>query len=351
MNLGIDFGSTYSSFATYSQADQKALLCKPSHSESEAVPSVACLDDDGKLITGHEGRDRQADEEVFRLFHAVQDCIDDIEQLRENHECFVKVGFGAKKIPVTYSQLIRAYDSLIHNKLQECLQSITHYMDEAGIDYASPSGDDFHVVLAGGFGKYIFVQNQIQEFFDCSSTGDRRFQYDLGEEREYAVALGAALLAEGIISIRHTAPYAIGVRGASSDDASKVNNFAIRYRQEIRKDRDCWILNDHGQPKRFINSSSKLPKLLIGFDQKGLRCNELVIKPELSRRIERAYAELMAEMKKCFPQESNIALVHHVGFRMDESEIVTLLIRSVRTNFVKEIELKSFQEMFVLTEI
>ena len=51
MNLGVDLGSTYSSFSTYDIVNKNVELCKPVMSEPEAIPSIACLNDDGKMLT------------------------------------------------------------------------------------------------------------------------------------------------------------------------------------------------------------------------------------------------------------------------------------------------------------
>ena len=56
MNLGVDLGSTYSSFSTYDIVNKNVELCKPVMSEPEAIPSIACLNDDGKMLTGYTAR-------------------------------------------------------------------------------------------------------------------------------------------------------------------------------------------------------------------------------------------------------------------------------------------------------
>lgn len=291
-----------------------------------------------------------AAEASYRLFNAVQDCIDDISQLRDNHESFTTIKYGAAKVNVTFSHLIRAYDEVIRERLDACLRNMAEFMDEAGIDYENSNNDQFHVVVVGGFGKYMLVQNQIQEFFDFSSTGDRRFAYDLGENREFAVAMGAALLADRVISIRHTAPYAIGIETYLADK-TPISNFAIRYRQEISADADYWICNDNGEPKQFINAKGGVNTFLIGYDVKGLQRNKLVIKPELASAIEAAYQKLSREYATRFPDASNLGLEHNLGFKMDDSEIVTLLIRAVRTGSTERIVLSSYADMFELTEV
>lgn len=285
----------------------------------------------------------------YRLYNAVQDCIDDISQLCYNHESFTTIKYGKVKVNVTFSHLIRAYNKIIREKLDECLRHMAEYMDEVGIDYENSNNDQFHVVVVGGFGKYLLVQNQIQEFFDFSSTGDRRFAYDLGENREFAVAMGAALLADNVISIKHTAPYAIGIETYSTDK-TLIPNFAIKYRQEISADTDYWICNENG-PKQFINASGGVDRFLIGYDVKGLQRNKLVIKPELASAIEAAYNKLSREYSAKFPDASSLGLEHNLGFKMDDSEIVTLLIRAVKTGSTERIVLSSYHDMFELTEV
>lgn len=285
----------------------------------------------------------------YRLYNAVQDCIDDISQLHYNNESFTTIKYGGIKVTVTFSHLIRAYDNIIREKLNECLKNMAEYMDEAGIDYESSNNDQFHVVVVGGFGKYMLVQNQIQEFFDFSSTGDQRFAYDLGEKREYAVAMGAALLADKVVFIKHTAPYAIGIETYLADK-TPIPNFAIKYRQEISPDTDYWICNDNG-PKQFINAKGSVNTFLIGYDVKGRQRNKLVIKQELAEAIEAAYKKLSLEYSTKFPDASNLGLEHNLGFKMDESEVVTLLIRSVKTGSIERIVLRSYNDMFELTEV
>ena len=159
------------------------------------------------------------------LYHAVMDHIDDINALEEAQDRFTTIRYRRRKVDVTFSQLMRAYNQVVAGRLQDCLKDMTDWMDEEGIDYEDSQNDRFHVVVVGGFGKYILVRNQIQEFFEESSTGDRRFDYDLGENREYAVAIGAALLAEGVVRIDHDRPMPERKRilGAGTEERASEN--------------------------------------------------------------------------------------------------------------------------------
>ena len=72
---------------------------------------------------------------------------------------------------------------------------------------------------------------------------------------------------------------------------------------------------------------------------------------QLARKIEAAYEKLAEDYAEKFPNASRFGLAHNLGFRMDESEIVSLLIRAVKTGTVEEIRLSSYQDMFELTEV
>ena len=56
MNLGVDLGSTYSSFSTYNKDTHNVDLCRPGQGTPEAIPSIACLDDDNAILTGYDAR-------------------------------------------------------------------------------------------------------------------------------------------------------------------------------------------------------------------------------------------------------------------------------------------------------
>ena len=58
MNLGVDLGSTYSSFSTYNKDTHNVEMCSPNQGAAVAVPSIACLDSKGAILTGHDARRR-----------------------------------------------------------------------------------------------------------------------------------------------------------------------------------------------------------------------------------------------------------------------------------------------------
>lgn len=286
---------------------------------------------------------------AYKLFFAVSDYADDISLLKENDEDFCKVRYHGKTVVVTYSQLYRAYEEVIEPVLDTCLTQTAEWMEAHHIDYARSVNAGFHVLLVGGFSKFIFVQKQVEDFFGSSATGDERFRYDLGANREYAVAMGAALLADGVVNIRRTAPFAIGVETTRPLDGASVQNYAITFRQEYETDKEYWIGGTE-HPKQFLNPGNTMYSFLVGLDDYGKERELLSLKPIMRNKIKVAYTEIEEEYAKAYPNLSKIAIRHNIGFSMDESEVVTFLIRETKTGKVKRIELSSFSEMFELTE-
>ena len=86
---------------------------------------------------------------------------------------------------------------MVQPELGRCLEETARWMKDHKVNYESTNRDGFQVALVGGFGKYLLVKKQVDEFFRRSSLNDARFRSGLGPNREYAVSMGAALLASG----------------------------------------------------------------------------------------------------------------------------------------------------------
>ena len=220
-------------------------------------------------------------------------------------------------------------------------------MKDHGVDYESANSDGFQVVLVGGFGKYLLVQKQVEEFFRCSSLNDARFRSGLGPSREYAVSMGAALLASGVMTIRHTAPYGIGICTDSKD-----LYYAIPFRQEIKPGMENWICTrgKNPQPVNFFNGQNSIAQLLIGTDEDQKGGVTIPLLPAMSDRIADAYKQMIDDFRKRYPNNP-LGPLHNIGFSMDESEVVSILFRSVDTHgkpllTLPPIELADYTHMF-----
>ena len=238
-------------------------------------------------------------------------------------------------------------EPVVQPELDRCLEETARWMKDHGVDYESANSDGFQVVLVGGFGKYLLVQKQVEEFFRCSSLNDARFRSGLGPSREYAVSMGAALLASGVMTIRHTAPYGIGICTDSKD-----LYYAIPFRQEIKPGMENWICTrgKNPQPVNFFNGQNSIAQLLIGTDEDQKGGVTIPLLPAMSDRIADAYKQMIDDFRKRYPNNP-LGPLHNIGFSMDESEVVSILFRSVDTHgkpllTLPPIELADYTHMF-----
>ena len=299
-----------------------------------------------QIVSKSEGHEQ---DRALALRTAVDECGTDISALLDDHREFTSIRYCGEKRSVTFAHLKRAYDQVVQPELGRCLEETARWMKDHKVNYENANGDGFQVVLVGGFGKYLLVQKQVEEFFRRTSVNDARFRNGLGPSREYAVSMGAALLASGVMTIRHTAPYGLGVYS----DASNALFYAIPFRHEIKPGEQNWICTGK-KPITFINGQNSITHLLIGFDE-NLKAGTIIpLLPAMRRRISRAYEQMSADYRKRFPGNAAVVL-HNIGFSMDESEVVSILLRSVDSHgkallTLPPIELADYQNMFSLAE-
>lgn len=277
------------------------------------------------------------------LYSAVTECGEKLSRLGKNDSTFVIIKYGRNRVKVKYCHLWKAYEEVIQPDLEKCVKEVQAWMDSHGISYKESTNEQLHIVLVGGFGKFILVQRQLQKLFRFSAAGDARFRYSLGEKQEYAVAMGGALLAEGLVTLKRTAPYAIGI--ATDVKTNRGNlNYAIRFRQEIQPNQEYWI------DKPFLNPQGSFHEFLIGQNDNDKQGLLLPITTALMKKTNAAYAELEAAYQEKFPNAAAKIIIHNVGFSMDESEALTLLLRDVKSGKVARIPLSRYSELFVLSE-
>ncbi|MBE6931863.1 MAG: hypothetical protein E7464_00565 [Ruminococcaceae bacterium] len=281
------------------------------------------------------------------LYNAVTECGEKISRLGKNDSTFVIIKYGKNRVKVKYCHLWQAYEEVIQPDLEKCVKEVQEWMDSHSISYRESTNEQLHIVLVGGFGKFILVQRQLQKLFRFSAAGDARFRYGLGEKQEYAVAMGGALLAEGLVTLKRTAPYAIGIATniEKTDQHCKgILNYAIAFREELAPNKEYWI------PKRFLNPQGGFYEFLIGQDDNPRQGLLIPITSALVAKTSAAYAELQAAYQKKFPNKAPGIIVHNLGFSMDESEALTLLLREPESGKVCRIPLSRYSEVFVMSE-
>ena len=147
--------------------------------------------------------DAETVEDTFKELEFTPDALEDEELLELDYkdECVI----------VTYKHLKDVYDEIISGVLKEKLEAVTADTDTYE--------DNFKIGIVGGFGNFYLVKKQIFDMFSISSKDERTEGIIVNsEDRERAISLGASLLADGLISIRKTAEFSIGIYAFSADN-------------------------------------------------------------------------------------------------------------------------------------
>lgn len=162
------------------------------------------------------------------------DCADDVSRLEYDDEVLTTLFYRGKKVPVTYSVLYRAYVSIIQPVLAEQLQKVkAEYLDPLGVDPRT-SPDKLKLALVGGFGQFELVRQQVYDFFHIVRKLD-----DGG--REDAICYGAALVADGVVTLRKSAKLSMGL--VTWLFGQKTFDFAISKRMELEYDKVYYMPN------------------------------------------------------------------------------------------------------------
>lgn len=157
---------------------------------------------------------------------------DNPDLLRYDEDVFTEFEYGDfEDLPITYAALAKVYDDMIRPVLDKELESIFGEMKKLlGIN--SPRDiprDKLKIALVGGFGQYIFVQQQVHDFFAITDPDtDPRLQglemhinsvesSSADSGKEDAISYGAALIADDVVSLRKSTPLSIGLFSEDSD--------------------------------------------------------------------------------------------------------------------------------------
>lgn len=210
----------------------------------------------------------------------------------------IEYGSDGDEIELKCSQLVRVYNEVIAPVLDEQLEKIISSMVDAGIPYNEPNRNDFKVEIVGGFGNYYLVKKQVEDKFEFTDNDFRKTNI-VAEFRDQAVALGAALLSDGIITIRNTAPYSLGLY------CQGLVEYAINYREEMVYDKVYWhkrasvdansdqvtYENDYDELndpniRVFFVPGSGIKELLINLGKTDETAWKVKIKPDLAVRLQ-----------------------------------------------------------------
>ena len=273
--------------------------------------------------------------------------------LKEEPIDFISLEYEGEEVPVFYQHLFLAYHETIEKVLEDQMREIVPKVEShIGMDPRQPEAgvrDDFKIALVGGFGSFYLVKQQIAEIFKLNPNPnvDLRTKNIAADKREQAISLGAALLAEGKVTLQKTSRYSIGLCSRNArGDVEKIF-YGIKYHQTIQPGRPYFLLKEEGAAdvpdNRVVWGAlhGNIKSFAIEFTER-LDCGGLMdLKPEILERLR---------------QLPEIGF-WNCGFSMDENDVVSFHLVPYLISGVPAqssgivIQLESYSKMFDLTAV
>lgn len=254
--------------------------------------------------------------------------IDDLEELDEE---FTVVEYKGEDIEITYADLVQVYDQVIRCVLNENLQVMIEFMKERRIDFSQGTKENFKIAMVGGFCNYYLVRKQIMDIFHIG-THDQRLSdiLKVRSDCEKAISLGTALISSGIVGMRNTAPYSVGIY-IQNQEKQSLFDYAICFKQDIDYNTPYY----HKKPIWIGGNSIK--ELVINNGYKDKTAQILPLRENFSK-----------QLQNLVENEHGTATV---GFSLDSSDILSIWIKEFdleneRSQGEKTIELARFDQLF-----
>ena len=266
------------------------------------------------------------EEDLQSMTDAIKDTFDafgtdDPANIMESMDEFTTIEYRGEDVPIRYSLMLEVYKEKIFPVLNTKLDEMIQYMDDRNIPFMERISENFKIALVGGFGNFYLVADQIEKKFKFSSSDRRRkgIIFNHGD-RENAISMGAALLAEGIIGIRNTAPYSIGIPsfGCMGDNPGEwgpsFTDFAIRHREPIQFEEPFFVQDADGNPVMYYLSDKGIYQIVWSQSRDLSKARIDRIRPEYEARLRRALS-------------GSIGMLASIGFSLDAAGVVSIHIR------------------------
>lgn len=271
----------------------------------EEEEEIAC---DGKFLKAVDMLEEELQDRTDILEETFEEYgIDYPEDLEEE---FTTLEYKGEDVPVTFRMLLEVYNDTIRNVFEEKMDEMIQYMIKKSINFEERNLDNFKIALVGGFGNFYLVKKQVWDKFSFSAFDKRQQNIILNRaDCEKAVSLGAALLAAGVISIRNTAPYSIGLC-VKDVDGQVLLNYAFRYKQDIEFGTTYFAMGEDQKPFVIFASSGGFSKFIINRRETDQTALIVPVKEEFREKL-----------SNVIQNEYGTAVV---GFSLDTSEVVSI---------------------------
>lgn len=282
------------------------------------------LEIDGRFYRAVDSLEEELQYRTESIEAMFDDCGTDLSNslVREDlEEEFTSIDYRGEYIPVSYRLLVEVYDEVIRPVLEEKLALMTEYMDRHDIRYMDRNQEIFKIALVGGFGNYYLVRKQIEETFRFSTMDKRQEHIILNlSDREKSISLGAAMLSAGVVSIRNTAPLAIGFASKDVQGNSWVD-YAITYKQDMEDDREYFPLDPATEsPIRYLLTRGGISRLVINPSGEPEDAQVMGLQPRFEEQLS-AIAGPMGTAALGFSMDASGVLSLHVHpFPLDRAQ-------------------------------
>lgn len=176
-----------------------------------------------------------------------------------------KVKYEDTVVDVTGGLLNLVYDQVIapvlDKQLDAMIEIIERWKDFGEHkqrkleNYTNKRADNFKIALVGGFGNFGLVEKQVEKKFSLAGSDKRRYQVS-ADKKECAVALGAGLIAGGVIHIVYTADRSLGIQSFANEKI--VYDWAFKCHERLIPGNIYFISHPDGSPVVYYNSEGRI---------------------------------------------------------------------------------------------
>ncbi len=213
-------------------------------------------------------------------------------------EVFTVIRYDNEEVEINFGQMRQAYIETIHPILKKVLDESVRDLPETRM---------VHVALVGGFCNFCLVKEQIYDYFNIGGLNAHiKNVLQKEEDREKAIAHGAALLSDNVMEVCNVAKFGIGMYIHFGDSNEIFMKYAINYGQEYIPDKIYFAKDDDGRVAPML--LVQLDNFLLNFNKDESKGFPVHPKEEFAARL------------NCVSHNPIVV----VGFSIDPAEKITV---------------------------
>ena len=160
------------------------------------------------------------EQEKIRVFSERNKGIKEFEERIENNKggnepttLFI-LNYSRDTIPITDDLLINTFEDKTLPHINQVLGKVKNYIQKHNerVD---------RIIIVGGFGRFILVKKAIFDALEIGQSSKKIDTFVGNNKGQYAIARGAALVAEGIVTVDERIKYDIGIYGRVNEGGNQ----------------------------------------------------------------------------------------------------------------------------------